>query len=174
MLLGQRPDSGGGTLQSTSFLALRLQYGPDAAATTATDMRQGRDGGWHLAHGLERALCWWQAWDADTATVAKQPSAFRSRTWDQHLQKTKSPVAGRRPALPALQSRWITSEKMAECLGQRPGRTTKGKCRWLRLCQTHLPHQQCLPQAAAEPTHPSHGHHCAPLHRDPMTTFLRL
>lgn len=79
----------------------------------------------------------------------------QEQDWDQHLQKTKSPAAGRRPALLVLRSRRITSEKMAECLG--PGGTTKGRCRWLRLCQTHLPHQQCPARAAAAPPHPSLG-----------------
>lgn len=87
MLLGQRPDSGRGTLQATSFLSLRLQYGADAAATMATDVRQGWDGGWHLAHGVDRALCWWHVWDSDTVTAVKQPSALRSRTGTSSCRK---------------------------------------------------------------------------------------
>lgn len=153
MLLGQRPDSGGGTLQSTCFFAFRLQYGPDAAATMATDVRQGRDGSWHLAHGLDRALCWWQVWDADTATAAKQPSALRSRTGTSICRKQNLQLlAGGLPSLccdlvGSPQRKWLSASARAG--QQRAGAGDSGCARLISLTSSARPVLQQHPLTPA-------------------------
>lgn len=126
LLLGKRPDSGGRTLQSTFFLAWRLQYGADAVATMATGVKQGWDGGWHFAHRLDRALCWWHMWDTDTATAAKQLSALRTRTGTSICRKQNLQLlAG---GLPSLHCNLIRSpqRKWLSALAA-PRRDNKGR-----------------------------------------------
>lgn len=117
------------------------QPGPssDAAATMTTDMRRGWDDGWHLAHRLDRALCWWHVWDADTTTGAKQPSALRSGTGTSICRKQNLwLLAGGLPSLRcdlvrSPQRKWLSALASTQAGQQRASVGGSGCARHLSL-----------------------------------------
>lgn len=125
---------------------------------------EGHEGRWRSAHKtwpapeLAAAMGRWRSRRGRAATCPQEQAR------DQYLQRTKLLAPGRRPALLVLWSCQITSEKMAECLGRLPGRTTKGEHGWFTGAARHSP---------AAPRSPGHGRQQPPLPTDPLTPFLR-
>lgn len=162
VLPGQRPDGGGGTLQPAPFSALGLWCGParappsGAAATTShgRKARAGMAGSTWLAR-LDRPLCCWHTWDGHTATGASgagpgPASAEISISWPGGLPSSCCDLVG------------SPQRKMAECLGWRPGGTTKGAWVIHLPCQTALPpHRRPLSSTAAPRT--GTGSFCSPV-----------
>lgn len=151
LLLGQRPDSAGGTLQSPS-LALRLQHGPGAAATKATEVRQG----WDSAHGLDRALCWWHMWDTDT-DMWHWPSGHlpSGAGWDQHHRSQNLQLLeGGLPALHcdlirSAQRKCLRALASAQARQQRASAGESGHARHLSLPSSAVLQQHPLTPAWA-------------------------
>lgn len=165
-------------LHSSTFLSFRAEMAAGqncpvgiAAIAASTPASVGQrhearavEGWWRSAHKtlpapkLAAGMGRWRSRRGRAATCPQEQAR------DQYLQRMKLLAPGRRPALLVLWSCQITSEKMAECLGRLPGRTTKSKHGWFTGAARRSP---------AAPRSPGHGCQHPLLPSDPLTPFLR-